>query len=105
MIMHNEMLEKMPSYRKNLMRLEHACSRRVMKAVAARKKPYEIQVVVHVLYRTTRENISAAQVKSQITVLNKDFRLKNTDRTKIPTVFKGLAADSMIEFCLATKDP
>ena len=33
MIMHNEMLEKMPSYRKNLMPLEHACARRVMKAV------------------------------------------------------------------------
>ena len=33
----------------------------------------EIPVVVNVLYRTTAENISLAQIQSQIDVLNKDF--------------------------------
>src|SRR4051794_37743062 len=33
----------------------------------------EIPVVVNVLYRTAAENISDAQIQSQIDVLNKDF--------------------------------
>jgi hypothetical protein len=60
-----------------------------------------IPVVVHVLYRTSTENISDAQIQSQITVLNKDFRRTNTDRT----TQWSQAADSEIEFCLATRDP
>lgn len=105
MSMHHELLEKSPGYRRNLMRLEHACARRVMTAVAARTKPFKVKVVVHVLFNRSEENISVSQIKSQITALNKDFRLKNADRSKIPTVFRGLATDAMVEFSLATKDP
>src|SRR5688572_6614469 len=36
-----------------------------------------IPVVVHVLYKTDAENISDEQVRSQLEVLNKDFRRKN----------------------------
>lgn len=39
----------------------------------------EIPVVFNVLYRTTAENISQAQLQSQIDVLNKDFPARNTD--------------------------
>ena len=39
----------------------------------------EIPVVFNVLYRTTAENISQAQLQSQIDVLNKDFQGTNTD--------------------------
>ena len=38
-----------------------------------------IPVVVHVVYRTAAENISDAQVQSQIQVLNEDFRRLNAD--------------------------
>jgi hypothetical protein len=64
-----------------------------------------IPVVVHVVHRTDEENISDAQVKSQIDALNRDYRLKNADKSKIPSAWKGLAVDSNIEFVLATKDP
>ena len=40
---------------------------------------YEIPVVVNVLYRTAAENISAAQIQSQIDVLNADFEGTNSD--------------------------
>src|SRR5688572_10545813 len=40
---------------------------------------YTIPVVVHVVYNTTTENISDAQIQSQIAVLNKDFGRTNTD--------------------------
>ena len=66
---------------------------------------YNIPVVVHVLYNTTAQNISDAQVQSQIDVLNKDFQLNNADTTKIPTAFKSLVADCKIQFCLAKRDP
>ncbi|WP_207433178.1 M43 family zinc metalloprotease [Sabulibacter ruber] len=64
-----------------------------------------IPVVVHVVYFNNQMNISDAQIQSQINVLNKDFRRLNTDANKTPELFKNLAADTEIEFCLAKQDP
>lgn len=64
-----------------------------------------IPTVVHVVYHTNAQNISDAQVKSQINVLNKDFRMLNPDTSTVPQAFKPLIADSRIEFELATTDP
>lgn len=64
-----------------------------------------IPVVVHVVYRTASENITDDQVRSQITVLNEDFRRQNADRVNTPSMFAGVAADAEIQFCLATRDP
>jgi len=66
---------------------------------------YTIPVVVHVVYNTPGQNISLAQVQSQIDVLNEDFRRLNADTANTPAVFQPLAADVGIEFCLATIDP
>ena len=67
--------------------------------------PTTIPVVVHVLHRGGPENISDDQIKSQIDVLNADFRKKNADIASVPAPFKPLAADAMIEFALASWDP
>ena len=64
-----------------------------------------IPVVVHVVYQTETENISEAQITSQIESLNKDFRAKNEDLSKVPAPFKELIGDAGIEFVLATEDP
>lgn len=66
-----------------------------------------IPVVVHVVYNSNSpaQNISDAQVKSQIDVLNQDFRLQNSDAASIPAPFQTLAGDARIEFVLATTDP
>ena len=64
-----------------------------------------IPVVVHVVWNTTTENISNAQIFSQITVLNEDFRKDNTTAVNTPNVWQGIAADCEIEFCLAQTDP
>lgn len=64
-----------------------------------------IPVVVHVVWKENVENITAAQIQSQIDVLNKDFRKNNSDTINTPTVFQSLAADAEIEFCLASVDP
>nr|WP_321229456.1 immunoglobulin-like domain-containing protein [uncultured Psychroserpens sp.] len=60
-----------------------------------------IPVVVHVLYRNSTENISVAQIQSQLDVLNEDFRRTNPDADNT----WSQAADSEIEFCLVTLDP
>ena len=61
--------------------------------------------MVHVVYKTPAQNISDAQVKSQIDVLDADFRKKNADVSAVPGVFAPLADDARIEFELATTDP
>jgi Pregnancy-associated plasma protein-A len=53
--------------------------------------------------RTAR--IGTDQIKSQFVALNRDFRLQNSDRSDIPAPFQQLAADTLIEFALAVRDP
>ena len=57
-----------------------------------------IPVVVNVLYKTAAENISDAQIQSQIDVLNKDFTATNSDFGSIPDLFSGVAANVDITF-------
>ena len=64
-----------------------------------------IPVVVHVLYSNENQNISDEQVKSGIEALNRDFRRMNGDTINTPAAFKSVAADTRIEFVLATADP
>lgn len=65
----------------------------------------KIPVVVHVVWNKPEQNISLDQIQSQIDVLNHDFRAKNSDISQVPSQWKNLVADSLIEFYLATKDP
>ena len=74
-------------------------------ASAGRTGVTMIPVVVHVVYKTAAQNISIAQVHSQIDVLNRDFRKTNPDISSIPAPFQPLAADARVEFELATTDP
>jgi chitodextrinase len=60
-----------------------------------------IPVVVHVIYSNANENISDAQIQSQLDVLNEDYRRTNADATSK----WSQAADTQIEFQLATIDP
>jgi hypothetical protein len=57
-----------------------------------------IPVVVNVLYRTAAENISDAQIQSQIDVLNKDYTATNPDFSNTPAEFAGVAANVGITF-------
>lgn len=57
-----------------------------------------IPVIVNVLYRTAAENISDAQIQTQIDVLNKDFTATNPDFSSIPTEFATVAANVGITF-------
>ena len=60
-----------------------------------------IPVVFHVVYANGSQNISDAQILSQLQILNDDFRRLNSDADNT----WSQAADSEVEFCLATNDP
>ena len=60
----------------------------------------EIPVVVNVLYRTAAENISQAQIQSQIDVLNEDFNATNADFSLVPSTFSAVKANVGIRFVL-----
>jgi Pregnancy-associated plasma protein-A/Bacterial pre-peptidase C-terminal domain/Secretion system C-terminal sorting domain/Fibronectin type III domain len=66
---------------------------------------YNIPVVIHVLWNTSTQNISDAQILSQIDILNKDYQLLNADTSLVPTAFKSFVADCRIQFCMAQRDP
>ena len=102
MAAHMMLLEKFPAFRANQMRLEGATARRREMKFDARTAPIvTVKTIVHVVFKTAEQNISDAQIKSQIAVLNRDFRATNPDKSKVPAPWKGLVADSRIQFKLA----
>ena len=60
-----------------------------------------IPVVVHVVYNTPQQNISDAQVQSQITVMNEDFTASNNDYNNYDAGYGAVKGDFGIEFCVA----
>ena len=70
-------------------------------AGGARFTSRTIPVYVHVLYRTSQENISDAQIQSQIDQINADFAATNADYNP-PSDFASVASgDTKIQFVLA----
>ncbi|HEX9188951.1 MAG TPA: zinc metalloprotease [Vicinamibacteria bacterium] len=101
MAAHMMLLERYPAFRGRQFRLEAEYVRRRGAALRReRAKTVTVGVVVNVVHRTPEQNVSDAQVKSQIAVLNRDFGAKNKDRSKVPDPWKGLVADSRIRFKL-----
>jgi hypothetical protein len=102
---HRQLLSVDPDYVAARSELEHLTDAEQARGfAAAAPRTRTIPTVVHVVYRTERQNISNAQVQSQIRILNEDFRKKNRDRSKVPDVFKPLHTDTRIQFRLATRD-
>ena len=60
-----------------------------------------IPVVFHIVYANSTENIPDERLFEQLQILNDDFRRMNADQDNI----WPQAADTEIEFCLATRDP
>ena len=66
----------------------------------ARQTVLTIPVVVHVVYNTAAQNISDAQVQSQIDVLNEDYTATNPDYNNYDAGYAGVKGDQAIHFCL-----
>jgi len=106
MAVHSRLLESDPSFGERLVNLEQLTARRMFAGLTHRAgMKTTIPVVVHIVYSAASENISIAQIKSQIARLNLDYGARNPDRKKAPSVWAGLVTDAKIQFALATKDP
>ncbi|MBE2316158.1 zinc metalloprotease [Solirubrobacter sp. CPCC 204708] len=97
MVVHELLAETVPGYREARLEAE-ATTRRAVAEAIPRTTPITLQTVVHVVYNRDEENISDAQIESQLAVLNRDFRARNEDRTQVPDVWTSLVADPLIEF-------
>jgi hypothetical protein len=99
MAAHMMLLEQHPSFRARQFQLERDFTRRRSAGVSLDKLALvTVAVVVNVVHQTDVQNISEAQVQSQIDVLNRDFGASNPDRAKVPTPWKSLVTDSRIRF-------
>jgi len=110
MQVHERLLETDPDYRGNRLKIEEFTTEYIKNlkeggAAALRSGVVRIPVVVHVVWNTAAQNVSDAQIQSQIDVLNEDYRRVNADWTTAPAAFQPLAADARIEFALAVRDP
>lgn len=100
------LVDKYPEFRFNQASIE-GFTRAFMDSgrAVARTGTLTIPTVVHVVFRTNAENISDSQIRSQITVLNKDFTATNSDIGSVPTPFRNLVGNPQIKFELASRDP
>ena len=95
----NEQLKADPSLQNRMDDIERFTRRIVSNpGEAARLMPdgtIEIPVVVNVIYRSSAENISLAQIQSQIDVLNEDFAAANADYSNTPSLFQGVRSGNI----------
>lgn len=104
---HLRLLRMDPEYRWRRREIEREIGEwiRAYGAAGVRSGLIRIPVVVHVVWHTAAENISDAQIASQIDVLNEDFRRLNADAASTPAAFVAVAADARLEFALAVRGP
>jgi hypothetical protein len=104
---HLRLLRKDPEYRWRRREIEREIGEwiRAYAPAGVRSGLIRIPVVVHVVWHTAAENISDAQIASQIEVLNEDFRRLNADAASTPGAFAAVAADARLEFALAVRGP
>ena len=103
---HERLLMENPTLMQRMNALEQFTENAISRGVVNQEKAViTIPVVFHILYNTTSQNVSDAQIMSQLDVLNKDFRKQNTDASLTPSTFTSVAADCEFNFCLANVAP
>ena len=94
-------LEVNEDFRNNQRDIEMFTARtRQLGGAASKAQTVTIKVAVHIVYNSEEQNISDDQVKSQIAVLNEDYRKRNADVSNVPGVWTALVGDANIQFAL-----
>lgn len=96
-----QQIQEDPDRSERLMRIENATRAYLENSQRDVEGIITIPVVFHIIWNTSTENISDAQIQSQLDILNEDFRRMNQDANDT----WSQAADTEIEFCLASLDP
>ena len=88
-----EQLKADPTLKQRMDQIEAFTNRLISSGKANKANgTIEIPVVVHVVYNTNSQNISDAQVNSQIAVLNEDYSATNSDINKTPSLFSTVTS-------------
>ncbi|MCG8700081.1 MAG: PKD domain-containing protein, partial [Bacteroidales bacterium] len=95
-----EQMEKNPRFKQKMKQIEQHTIRAIKNPLKATPDVITIPVHVIVVYANSQQNISNAQIQSQIDVLNKDYRKVNSDWNNTPSEFRSLVSDTKIEFTL-----
>lgn len=103
-ILHQQLLND-PAMRQEVENIRIHTEQFIQNGGANQRTVVTIPVVVHVVYYNSTQNISDAQIATQIDVLNADFRRLNSDASNTPAVWQGIAADCEFNFCMAQQDP
>lgn len=97
-------MQTSPEYKNAWLQLNQTIAKLQNSKIAASSN-ITIPVVFHVVYKNVNENVSDAQIMSQLDVLNKDFRRLNADTLNTFSDFEASATDALINFCLAQRTP
>lgn len=97
-----EQMKNDPVFARKVQEQEKSFDHYIRQSQAKKGKPttLTIPVVVHVVYNTAQQNISDAQVQSQIDVLNEDFAATNKDYNNYDAGYGTVKGDANIQFCL-----
>jgi hypothetical protein len=102
----NSRAESNPSYLSKIIDTQNEIAQyATMQSLRASDEVLRIPVVVHIIHNNETQNISDAQVQSQIDRLNGDYRRLNSDANLTRDEFLPVAADTKIEFFLTQWDP
>mgnify|MGYP002623482004 CR=1 FL=1 len=99
------MKQQDPTLEEKLNKLEGNVQEYLKHNQGSQRDVITIPVVVHIVYKTTAQNIPDSQIHDQIRILNEDFSKTNPDAWKVPGWFAPLAANCQINFVLANRDP
>ncbi|MCK6211598.1 hypothetical protein KZX45_13690 [Georgenia sp. EYE_87] len=105
MDVHRRLLTTSEAYRAARSELENLTIELESSLVLDAREIARIPVVVHVVSSSPEDEVSDEQIRTQIDVLNQDFRAANPDVADVPDAFRDLVADTRVEFYLATTDP
>ncbi|MDX1372423.1 MAG: hypothetical protein R3321_08125, partial [Nitrososphaeraceae archaeon] len=98
---HERLLKSDPNYAQRQAEIEAATAEFLKNPAASRLVNGQIVIpcIVQVVYENSQENISDAQIQSQIDRLNKDFSATNNDYNQVPSIFTNVrSGDTNIRF-------
>ncbi|MCX2743725.1 choice-of-anchor J domain-containing protein [Mangrovivirga sp. M17] len=98
---HERLLQQNPDYARRQAEIEQLTQRFAENSESFRVSGSNIVIpcIIHVVYGNSQENISDAQIQSQIDRLNKDYSATNSDYDNTPSEFQSVrSGDTQIRF-------
>src|SRR5262245_22833082 len=97
----NQQLENDPEFARQFHEEEGRLQQETANRTTQANMVYTSPVVFHVVYKNAAQNITDAQLQSQIEVLNEDYHRLNADTSNTPAVWQPpIAGNPQITFCL-----